>query len=76
MSALEDHYSFLLPRHDFSATLLPMHLMDIAKRARASTPGLDGWPMQAWFWFLIVCRFAPLSVLSSVTSVFKRVPVV
>ena len=82
--ALEEHYSFLLPRIEHASVLLPMHLADIAKRAKPSCFGLDGWthrhrevaalPMQAWFWFLIVCGLSPLSLLTSVTAVFKGVP--
>ena len=81
-SALDDCYSFLLPRVEFEALLLPMHLLDKAKRAKPSAVGLDGWshqelaalPMQAWFSFLIVCSLNPLSLLSSVSAIFKRVP--
>ena len=72
--ALEEHYSFLLLRVGHASVLLPMHLADIAKRAKPSAFGLDGWthsevaalPMQAWFWFLIVCGVSPLSLLTSV----------
>ena len=81
--ALEQHYSFLLPRYEFSSYVLPMHMLDVAKRAKSSAIGLDGWthqelaslPMDAWFWFLIVCSIAPLSVLSSVSAVFRRIPI-
>ena len=72
--ALEDVYSFLLPRVEFEAMLLPLHLADIAKRAKPSSPGLDGWthrevsalPMQAWFWF-----HGGMLCLSSFTSIFS-----
>ena len=81
--ALEEHYSFLLPHFEFSSMVLPMHMMDVAKRAKTSAGGLDGWshqevaalPMQAWFWFLVVCSVSPLSLLSSVTAIFRRVPI-
>ena len=80
--ALDDYYSFLLPRFEFEALLLPMHLCDKAKRAKPSAVGLDGWthqelaalPMQAWYSFLIACSLKPLSLLSSVSAVFKRAP--
>ena len=35
--ALEEHYSFLLPRVEHASVLLPMHLADIAKRAKPSS---------------------------------------
>ena len=80
--ALEEFYSFLLPRVEHASVLLPLHLADVAKRAKPSSYGLDGWthaelaalPMQAWFWFLVVCAVCPLSIFSSVSVVFKRVP--
>ena len=81
--ALEEHYSFLLPHKQFHTMILPMHMMDVARRAKKSATGLDGWtheelaalPMQAWYWFLIVCSVAPLSILTSLTAVFRRVPI-
>ena len=81
--ALEDHYSFLLPHKPFAAMILPMHMSDVARRAKKSATGLDGWtheelaalPMQAWYWFLIVCSVAPMTILTSLTAVFKRVPI-
>ena len=83
IASLEEHDSFLLPRHEFSAQVLPMHMMDVAKRAKPSATGLDGWTdqelaslrMQAWFWFLIVCSVSSQSILSSLTAVFRRVPI-
>ena len=81
--ALEEHYSFLLPHLEFGTMVLPMHMMDVATRARPSAGGLDGWShqevaalsMQAWFWFLVVCSVSPMSLLSSVTAMFRRVPI-
>ena len=83
MEALEDKYSMLLPRSESSAVLLPRHLMDAAKWAGKSSAGLDGWtvgdvkalPIEAWAQFLRICESVPESLISSITTIFKRVPI-
>ena len=65
------------------ASLEPRHLYAAAKHSRKSSPGLDAWtheeiktlPLAAWHHFLKVCAVDPLSLLSSISSVFKRVPI-
>ena len=80
IEALEDKYSMLMPRSESSAVLLPQHLMDAAKWAGISSPGLDGWtlgevkalPIEAWAQFLRICELVPASLLMSLTSIFKE----
>ena len=59
-----------------------MHLFNAAKRAKPSAVGLDAWsheelaslPMDAWYWFILVVSLSPMSVLSSISAIFRRYP--
>ena len=83
LEVLEDKYSLFLPHQPCSPTLLPHILVDVAKRARKTSTGLDAWthaevaslPKEAWHQLLQICVHNPVSLLMSVTSLFKRVPI-
>ena len=83
LEVLEDRYSILLPHQECQAEVLPRHLMEVARSTRKSMPGLDAWthaemaslPIQAWQQLLDICARNPWSLLSSLTSVFRRAPI-
>ena len=67
----------------FNHTLSAHELSCAAKRASKSAAGVDGWtyaelailPEDAWRAFMSVCSENPLSLFSSLSSVYKRVPI-
>ena len=83
LDTLEDRYSLFMPRVDFNHTLSAHELSCAAKRASKSAAGVDGWtyaelavlPEDAWKAFVSVCSENPLSLFSSLSSVYKRVPI-
>ena len=76
LNVFDDKYSFLLPHS-------PFDLVDAAQRAKKSAAGLDAWsqpelallPKECWSSFMKVCSSNPESLFSSVSGVFRRVPI-
>ena len=83
LEILEDRYSMFLPNQPCDLHLHARSLADFAKRATKSTPGLDAWthaelaflPLPAWQQLQEICAQNPLSLLMSVTSMYRRVPI-
>ena len=83
LCALDDKYSFLLPFSSFACQITPQDLVDAASRARKSAAGLDAWSQselallskECWLSFMHVCSANPASLFSSVSGVFRRVPI-
>ena len=80
--ALEDKYSFLLPRLECSPLLTHDMVIQAAKATSVLAPGLDAWtipeaevlPPQAWEALLNIVRRSPDQLKAHLVTLVKRVP--